>query len=216
MNGAHYEATESTTAHDNPSDRWVKPSRITFATPTSIKKSSPTAWSVLNAAPSIRTLAGNGRREPQMGHIKICPACRRISEKFPAGIVTLCGPFPQSQRDDLIGLVRQQEETEKTEHPLNRIISVDDSLQQVVITNTHIHLPQRIGEAVKRAFHGSVEIDFDKDEYLYGGLEVCDAKSRMSCAGSTSGAHRVRLSCRVDQPELQVINKEISDGRGTG
>jgi hypothetical protein len=100
------------------------------------------------------------------GPHQICPACRRISEQFPAGIVTLVGPFSQSQRDDLIGLVRHQEKAEKTEHPLNRIISVDDSLQQVVITTTDIHLPRRIGEAVKRAFQGELKIDFDKDEYF--------------------------------------------------
>jgi hypothetical protein len=95
-----------------------------------------------------------------------CPACRRITDNFPAGIVTLRGPFSGSQREDLIGLARHQEEAEKTEHPLNRIIRIDEDPPQLVITTTDIHLPRRIAEAVEHAFHGALQIDFDKDEYF--------------------------------------------------
>ena len=59
-----------------------------------------------------------------------------------------------------------QEEAEKNEHPLNRIISVEDDAQGVVINTTDIHLPRRIGEAVKRAFHGEIEDHFEKDGYF--------------------------------------------------
>ncbi|HUC11544.1 MAG TPA: BCAM0308 family protein [Stellaceae bacterium] len=97
---------------------------------------------------------------------QMCPACRRTADGFPAGVVTLCGPISRSQREDLIGLVRHQEEAEKTEHPLNRIIGIDDDAEGLVITTTDIHLPRRIGEAVKRAFHGALEIDFDENEYF--------------------------------------------------
>jgi NMD protein affecting ribosome stability and mRNA decay len=97
---------------------------------------------------------------------QICAACRRIADKFPAGIVTLRGPVVQSQKDDMIRLVRNQENLEKTEHPLNRIISIDEDPQGLVITTTDIHLPRRIGEAVKRAFHGALEIDFDEGGYF--------------------------------------------------
>ena len=38
-----------------------------------------------------------------------------------------------------------QEEAEKQEHPLNRIISIDKDAQGVMINTTDIHLPHRIG-----------------------------------------------------------------------
>ena len=97
---------------------------------------------------------------------QICPACRRISDKFPAGVVTLRGRLPQPQQDDLVRLVRHQEEAEKAEHPLNRIIGIDETAQGLVVTTTDIHLPRRIGEAVRRAFHGALDIEFDSDEYF--------------------------------------------------
>jgi hypothetical protein len=97
---------------------------------------------------------------------ELCAACRRIADKFPAGIVTLKGPFDAERKEELIRLARHEEEAEKQEHPLNRIMSIEQDEQAVVINTTDIHLPRRIGEAVKRAFHGDFEADFDKDVYF--------------------------------------------------
>jgi len=63
-------------------------------------------------------------------------------------------------------LARHQEEAEKSEHPLNRIIKIDEDADGIVINTTDIHLPRRIGEAVKRAFHGSLNEDFDQGGYF--------------------------------------------------
>jgi NMD protein affecting ribosome stability and mRNA decay len=97
---------------------------------------------------------------------ELCPACRRISDKFPAGVVKLRGDFAREHKEEMIHLARHQEEAEKKEHPLNRIISIEKDAQGVVINTTDIHLPRRIGEAVKRAFHGNIEDHFEKDGYF--------------------------------------------------
>jgi NMD protein affecting ribosome stability and mRNA decay len=97
---------------------------------------------------------------------ELCAACRRIADKFPAGIVTLKGVFAPERKEELIRLARREEEAEKQEHPLNRIISVEADEQGIVINTTDIHLPRRIGEAVKRAFHSEFEAQFDKDGYF--------------------------------------------------
>src|SRR5271165_638225 len=97
---------------------------------------------------------------------QLCAACRRINDKFPAGIVTLRGDFAREHKEEMIRLAHHQEETEKTEHPLNRIISIEENSQGLVINTTDIHLPRRIGEAVKRAFHGEIEANFEGDGYF--------------------------------------------------
>src|SRR5271167_1316016 len=97
---------------------------------------------------------------------ELCPACRRINDKFPAGVVTLRGDFAREHKEEIIRLARHQEEAEKKEHPLNRIISTEDDAQGVVTNTTDIHLPRRIGEAIKRAFHGEIADHFDKDGYF--------------------------------------------------
>jgi hypothetical protein len=72
-------------------------------------------------------------------HEVVCQACHRINDRYPAGVVTLSG-----------ALTAQQKAAEKAEHPLNRIIDIEEGLDQIVINTTDIHLPRR-GEAIKSA-----------------------------------------------------------------
>jgi len=103
---------------------------------------------------------------PQPSHETECPACRRIADEAPAGSVLLQGAFAREHKDEIIGLARHQEEAEKQEHPLNRIIAISDEAEGIVVTTTDIHLPRRIGEAVKRAFHGDLDMHFDDNAFF--------------------------------------------------
>lgn len=100
------------------------------------------------------------------GGEELCPACRRINDRFPAGIVTLHGNFAMEHTAEMIRLARHQEEIEKAEHPLNRIMSIEEEKQRIVISTTDIHLPRRIGETLRRAFHGEVDTHFEEDGYF--------------------------------------------------
>jgi NMD protein affecting ribosome stability and mRNA decay len=95
-----------------------------------------------------------------------CAACRRINENYPAGVVTLRGNFAREHKDEMIHLARHQEEAEKKEHPLNRIITIEEDDQGIVINTTDIHLPRRIGAAIRRAFLGEIADHFEKDGYF--------------------------------------------------
>jgi hypothetical protein len=103
---------------------------------------------------------------PKSAHETVCQACHRINDQYPAGIVTLVGALTVQQKADMINLARHQEADEKAEHPLNRIIDIEEGLDQIVINTTDIHLPRRIGEAIKRAFHGKLERHFDEHGYF--------------------------------------------------
>jgi hypothetical protein len=102
---------------------------------------------------------------PQGAHEARCPACRRVRDKLPAGFVKLQGAFVASHREELIRLARNEETREKGEHPLQRIMGIDEAADGVVITTTDIHLPQRIGEALKHAYHGDLDLHYGEDEY---------------------------------------------------
>ena len=97
---------------------------------------------------------------------ELCPACRRINDKFPAGIATFRGPFSAERRQEMLRLVRHQEEVEKKEHPLNRIISIEEDAAGITIQTTDIHLPRRIGETMQRALHGKLDIQFEEGGYF--------------------------------------------------
>lgn len=94
----------------------------------------------------------------------ICPACMRIRDQYPKGLVTLKGSFKDEQQEQVSGLVKNAEEAEKHEHPLSRIMSIETRPEGLVISTTDSHLPRRIGEALKHAYHGELELHYDKDE----------------------------------------------------
>ena len=87
-------------------------------------------------------------------HPVVCPACRRIREKLPAGTLAIEGPFFLAHRDEILHLVRNEADHERREHPLNRIMGIEDGPTACVVTTTDIHLPQRIGRALERAYDG--------------------------------------------------------------
>ena len=105
-------------------------------------------------------------QRPDGAHEDLCPACHRINDKLPAGILTLHGALTPHRKDEIIRLARNQEETEKGEHPLNRIISVEETDEGLVISTTDIHLPRRIGEALEHAFHGELDMHYDEAGYF--------------------------------------------------
>ncbi len=97
----------------------------------------------------------------------LCPACHRINDDCPAGIVQFSGLFVAEHMDDLILLAQSQAKAEGKEHPLNRIMSIaPTALSQLEITTTDIHLPRRIGSAVVRAYHGALEEHYGEGEYF--------------------------------------------------
>jgi len=103
---------------------------------------------------------------PADAHEQLCQACHRINDHYPAGIVTLSGPLVARHKAEMIRLARHQEETENKEHPLNRIIDIEEAPERVVITTTDIHLPRRIAEAQERAWHGKTDFHYDENGYF--------------------------------------------------
>jgi NMD protein affecting ribosome stability and mRNA decay len=90
----------------------------------------------------------------------ICPACRRIEDKYEGGIVFLEGKFLQEHKDEILNLVKNVEEEEMEYRPLERIIEIKEENGQIVITTTYEHLARRIGEAVHRAYKGDLNIQY--------------------------------------------------------
>ena len=76
------------------------------------------------------------------------------------------GTFARQHKDKMLDLARHEEAAKRKEHPLNRIGDVAESAQGIVIHTADIHLPRRIGEAIRRAFHGSIDMDFDENSYF--------------------------------------------------
>jgi len=103
---------------------------------------------------------------PAGAHAQLCPACHRIHDGFPAGYVTLKGAFFATHRDEVLHLARNREAHEKAEHPLERIMAIQDIEDGALITTTDTHLARDIGEAVHAAYKGELEYHYNKEENL--------------------------------------------------
>jgi NMD protein affecting ribosome stability and mRNA decay len=97
---------------------------------------------------------------------QLCAACRRTNDKLPAGIITLRGDFARKHKAEIIATARHQEALENKEHPMNRIMSVEEDAEGVTINTTDIHLPRRIGETIKRTWRGKLHMDYEHDDYF--------------------------------------------------
>lgn len=101
---------------------------------------------------------------PESDHRAMCPACRRIEDDMPAGHVRLDGEFAAAHRDEIVATARNLEKKEKASHPLQRIMKIVEEPDAIVITTTDSHLARAIGEAVRSAYQGELEIHYGPDE----------------------------------------------------
>jgi hypothetical protein len=82
-------------------------------------------------------------------------------------VLLLTGDFVTKQRDEVLGLARNEEARVKAEHPLARIIKIEDQAETpagMIITTTDPHLARRIGEGLHHAHHGSINYRYEEDE----------------------------------------------------
>lgn len=104
--------------------------------------------------------------KPAQANEEKCPACRRIHDEFPAGFVTVGGPFFKEHSEELLHQIRNEEARAKAEHPLKRIMKIEDQDNGILITTTDIHLARGIGEALHHAHQGELEFHYNEQENL--------------------------------------------------
>ena len=90
-----------------------------------------------------------------------CPACLRIEDKVPCGYVSISGEFYQQHKDEILRLIRNKENREKTGHPLNRIMDIVETDDGLEITTTDMHLPRDIGVALEHAYKGDLDYHYE-------------------------------------------------------
>jgi hypothetical protein len=106
------------------------------------------------------------REAPADAASHTCPACLRIEDDFPAGYVTLKGPFLAGHREEVLNLVNARALRAREEHPMQRVIGVADVAQGILVTTTDAHLARGIAVAVHEAFKGNLSLNFSRDENL--------------------------------------------------
>lgn len=91
----------------------------------------------------------------------LCPACLRAEGHDPAGELRVEGPFVAAHRADILATLHRVAEREGAGHPLERISEVWDEGDAIVVTTTGVHLARAMGQALRHAWDGELEIEDD-------------------------------------------------------
>jgi NMD protein affecting ribosome stability and mRNA decay len=103
---------------------------------------------------------------PAGAHETLCPACMRIRDRFPAGFLALSGDFLAANEAEIRQLISHHEDHEKAEHPLQRVMDIEETPDGLMVTTTDMHLARGIGEALQHAYQGDLEYHYNPDQNL--------------------------------------------------
>jgi NMD protein affecting ribosome stability and mRNA decay len=93
----------------------------------------------------------------QSGVVEVtCPACKKIKDSFPGGIVRISGDFIRDHVEEIMNLVRNEEDRARGFNPLERIMKIHRLENGYEITTTNEKLAQRIARRLERAYQGHV------------------------------------------------------------
>lgn len=98
----------------------------------------------------------------------LCPACQKIRDRYAEGQVTLQpSAFLSAHKDEVVRLIRNEEERAKGVNPLERIVEIKEEDGGLVVTTTNEKLAQRIGRTLKSTFQGHTTYQWSDPKFLF-------------------------------------------------
>ena len=96
---------------------------------------------------------------------KMCPACRKIKDNYPMGLVFISGNFIDQHKDEILSTVKSEEKRAIDKNPLERIMDIErENENHYRIETTTDTLAQRIGKILHNSYKGEVEYKFSEGQ----------------------------------------------------
>ncbi|HNY63926.1 MAG TPA: BCAM0308 family protein [Deltaproteobacteria bacterium] len=102
---------------------------------------------------------GDTPREP-----RVCSACRRAKDRFPAGEVLVSGTYLNAHRAEIVGLIFNVVREENNRSPLKRLIDLSAENGALRVSLTDNHLARHIGDALYKAYRGELAVRYSDGE----------------------------------------------------
>lgn len=123
--------------------------------------------------------------EPSIDAASIrCPACRRIAERSPAAYLEIEAPISADKHDELIHSIREIEHLEKSADPMQRIMTIEETSKQLLVTTTNVRLARSIAQLLQSSYGCDLDFHFDRDTSLL--WLRCGTASEKSIGGKES------------------------------
>ncbi len=92
---------------------------------------------------------------------KKCPACRKIKDNYPMGLVSISGNFIDQHKKEILSTIKSEEKRAVGKNPLERIMEIEKTdANQYIIKTTTDTLAQRIGKILHNSYKGKIEYKF--------------------------------------------------------
>jgi hypothetical protein len=97
----------------------------------------------------------------------ICPACKKIKEQYYLGILELKGAFLQEHKQEIMNILKNEEERQRAKNALPRIGKIEESDGgKLIVYTTSVRLAYRLGKAVYNACKGDLTIKWSDGEHF--------------------------------------------------
>jgi len=96
----------------------------------------------------------------------LCPACQRMEDHNPAGVVTLSGPYLASHKTEILNTIRHEEAKSREKNPIGRIMEIKEEGGQITVTTTEDKLAQKLGREVYKSQRGELHYQWSHDQNM--------------------------------------------------
>lgn len=96
----------------------------------------------------------------------LCPACLRVRDRVPAAILTVRGDCLTEHKSEILKLIREKVQQIGKQHPLKRIIDMEDDETEAVFTFTDEQLTREIGNDLHKTYDGVLDFQYSNDDSL--------------------------------------------------
>lgn len=103
------------------------------------------------------------KADPAAGTI-LCPACQRMRDNVPGGIVTFSGGYLRAHEDEILELIKNIEQKSRTKNPLGRIMEIRQEGDVLTVSTTEEKLAQKLGRDIFRSHKGDLHFAWSEGE----------------------------------------------------
>lgn len=96
-------------------------------------------------------------------HWVTCPACRKITENYPEGVITLSGEYVWNHEEEIRNILKNEENKAMAKNPLERIMRMEREGNALLIETTEQKLAEHLGRALHKAHQGDLEVSWTGD-----------------------------------------------------
>ncbi|MBT0652171.1 BCAM0308 family protein [Geomobilimonas luticola] len=103
------------------------------------------------------------RGEADTGKV-VCPACQRMEDHNPAGVITLSGEYLLRHEDEILNIIKHVEAKSRAKNPLGRIMEIQQERDVMTIGTTEDKLAQKLGREIYKAHKGELHYQWSHDQ----------------------------------------------------